>query len=204
MRALVNHAQSAHWAEQGLAHIAAVISNEPQAAGLAFAQQVGIATEVVPHRLFPNRDSFDVALMEVIDRYEPDLVLLAGFMRILTPSFVTHYADRLINIHPSILPNFKGLHTHQAALDAGVKVHGATVHMVTAELDHGAYIMQSCVEVKNDDTAESLAARVLQTEHIIYPQVLDWYVNDQLVMAAGKVSLTNGASQVYMLSPHTL
>lgn len=198
MRAIVEYVAQFGWQEAGLARIAAVVSNEPNAAGLAFAAEKNIPTRILNHREFTSRESFDAALQNVVDEFSPDLVVLAGFMRILTSKFVVHYEGRMLNIHPSILPNFKGLHTHQAALEAGVKVHGATVHFVTSELDNGAYVMQSCVPVCSDDTAQTLAARVLRTEHVIYPQVLDWWVHDQLVWQNGQVVVKNGAQQVLM------
>lgn len=195
MRALVEYAQT-----QPNAHVAAVVSNNPDAAGLAFAQAQGIATAVVRHQDYVSRADFDVALMAQIDQYAPDVVFLAGFMRILTADFTKHYARRMFNIHPSILPSFKGLHTHQAALDAGVKVHGATVHGVTAELDHGPIVLQSAVPVLADDTADTLAARVLKTEHRIYPQVLDWWLHDRLVWNDDGIRVLPDAAQVYFES----
>lgn len=163
-------------------NISAVISNRPDAKGLDYAVQRGIATGVVDHKTFPNREAFDAELMMKIDEHQPDLVILAGFMRVLTPSFVNHFIGRLINIHPSLLPTFTGLHTHERALDAGVQIHGCTVHYVTAELDHGPIIIQAAVPVLPNDDATSLAARVLQQEHAIYPQALRWLIE-------GKVSL---------------
>lgn len=181
MKAIVEHAKAQAWEAQGLARIAAVVSNRADAGGLAFAAEQGIATVVLSHKDFASREAYDAALMAKIDAFAPDLVVLAGFMRILTPAFTHHYARRMFNIHPSILPNFKGLHTHEQALAAGVKVHGATVHGVTAELDHGPIVMQSSVPVLADDTADTLAARVLKTEHIIYPQVVQWFVEEGLI-----------------------
>ena len=181
MKAIVQHAQQQAWETNGLARIAAVVSNRADAGGLAFAAEQGIPTVVLSHKDFASREAYDAALMAKMDAYAPDLVVLAGFMRILTPAFTNHYARRMFNIHPSILPNFKGLHTHEQALAAGVKVHGATVHGVTAELDHGPIVMQSSVAVLPDDTADTLAARVLKTEHIIYPQVVQWFIEDGLV-----------------------
>ena len=181
MKAIVQRAQQQAWEANGLARIAAVVSNRADAGGLAFAAEQGIPTVVLSHKDFASREAYDAALMEKIDAYAPDVVVLAGFMRILTPAFTNHYARRMFNIHPSILPNFKGLHTHEQALAAGVKVHGATVHGVTAELDHGPIVMQSSVAVLPDDTADTLAARVLKTEHIIYPQVVQWFIEDGLV-----------------------
>ena len=181
MKAIVQRAQQQAWEANGLARIAAVVSNRADAGGLTFAAEQGIPTVVLSHKDFASREAYDAALMAKMDAFMPDLVVLAGFMRILTPEFTNHYARRMLNIHPSILPNFKGLHTHEQALAAGVKVHGATVHGVTAELDHGPIVMQSSVAVLPDDTADTLAARVLKTEHIIYPQVVQWFIEDGLV-----------------------
>ena len=181
MKAIVQRAQQQAWEAHGLARIAAVVSNRADAGGLTFAAEQGIPTVVLSHKDFASREAYDAALMAKMDAFMPDLVVLAGFMRILTPEFTNHYARRMLNIHPSILPNFKGLHTHEQALAAGVKVHGATVHGVTAELDHGPIVMQSSVAVLPDDTADTLAARVLKTEHIIYPQVVQWFIEDGLV-----------------------
>jgi phosphoribosylglycinamide formyltransferase-1 len=154
------------------ARVAAVLSNRADAQGLAFAQDHGIATAVLDHKTFASREAFDAALMAEIDRYAPDLVVLAGFMRILTPGFVAHYAGRLLNIHPSLLPAFPGLNTHQRAIDAGCRFAGATVHQVTAELDHGAILAQAVVPVLSNDIPDTLAARVLTQEHLIYPQAV--------------------------------
>ncbi len=159
-------------AEQWPANIAAVISNKAGAGGLKTAEAAGIPAVTLEHRSFPDRDSFDRALAEAIDRFEPDLVVLAGFMRILTAAFVQHYHGRLLNIHPSLLPSFPGLATHQQALDAGVKFHGATVHFVTPELDHGPIVEQAVVPVLEGDTEDVLAARVLEQEHVIYPRAV--------------------------------
>jgi phosphoribosylglycinamide formyltransferase-1 len=159
-------------AEQWPARIAAVISNKADAGGLAFAQANGIPTAVVPSKDFTDRAEFDAALQDTIDRFEPDLVVLAGFMRILTPPFVEHFAGRMLNIHPSLLPKFPGLATHRQALDAGEARHGATVHVVTAELDHGPVLGQAEVEVLPGDTEATLSARVLVQEHILYPRVI--------------------------------
>ena len=181
MKAIVEHARKKAWQVQGVARVAAVVSNRADAGGLAYAAEQGIPTVVLSHRDFASREAYDAELMKQIDAFLPDLVVLAGFMRILTPAFTNHYARRMFNIHPSILPSFKGLHTHEQALKAGVKVHGATVHGVTAELDHGPIVMQSCVPVLADDNADTLAARVLKTEHIIYPQVVEWFVRGGLI-----------------------
>lgn len=168
-------------AHDPLVEVRAVISNRADAAGLQFAQQQGIATEVLEHQNFSSREAFDQALMARIDEYTPDLLVLAGFMRILTPEFVTHYAGRLINIHPSLLPKYKGLHTHARALAAGDSVHGATVHFVTAELDAGPVILQAEVPVFPDDDEDSLAARVLAQEHIIYPKAIHLFAERQVI-----------------------
>lgn len=162
------------------AEVSAVISNRPDAAGLAFAEQQGIATQTLDHKQFDSREAFDSKLAETIDSYQPDYVILAGFMRILTAEFVEHYANRLINIHPSLLPKFKGLDTHQRAIDAGETEHGASVHFVTAELDDGPVILQARVPVLEDDTAESLAHRVLEQEHQLYPAAINKLVNSSL------------------------
>ena len=172
MAAIVRAAQQQRWAKRLDARVAAVISNRPDAKGLALAREAGIATAVVDHKAFADRQAFDAALMAEVDRQAPSLVVLAGFMRILTPGFVAHYEGRLINIHPSLLPAFPGLHTHQRAIDMGCRVAGVTVHQVTAELDHGAILAQAVVPVLPDDTADTLAARVLTQEHLIYPRVV--------------------------------
>ncbi|BDZ75160.1 phosphoribosylglycinamide formyltransferase [Methylophaga marina] len=166
-------------AQQIDATVSAVISNRPDAAGLDYAKAQSIATAVVDHKTFSDRDSFDKALAERIDDYKPDFVILAGFMRILTSGFVEHYRNKLINIHPSLLPKFKGLNTHQRAIDAGEKEHGASVHFVTAELDDGPVIMQAKVNILADDSAESLAARVLDQEHQLYPAAIQKLVNSK-------------------------
>jgi phosphoribosylglycinamide formyltransferase-1 len=172
MAAIVRTAQQQQWDKRLGARVAAVVSNKADAAGLAFAQAQGIATEVLDHKPFATREAFDTALAERIDRHDPALVVLAGFMRILTPGFVAHYAGRLLNIHPSLLPAFTGLHTHQRAIDAGCKFAGCTVHQVTAELDVGPILDQAVVPVLPGDTAASLAARVLTQEHVVYPRAV--------------------------------
>ena len=176
MGAIVQAAERERWAERLNARVAAVISNKADASGLALAREAGIATAVVDHQAFADqpqpREAFDAALMATIDRHQPALVVLAGFMRILTPGFVQHYAGRLVNIHPSLLPAFPGLRTHERAIQAGCKVAGATVHHVTAELDHGPILAQAVVPVLPDDTPEVLAARVLSQEHRLYPQAI--------------------------------
>jgi phosphoribosylglycinamide formyltransferase-1 len=160
--------------------IRAVISNRPYAAGLKHAQQAGIPTHILDHDLFTDRPSFDQALRELIDSYTPGLIVLAGFMRILTDAFVTHYLGRMLNIHPSLLPAFPGLNTHRRALDAGVKEHGASVHFVTCDVDGGPVIIQARVPVLTCDTVETLARRVLEQEHIIFPQALRWFAERRL------------------------
>jgi len=176
MAAIVRAAQRNNWASHYGAQVAAVISNRAEAGGLALAREQGIATQVLAHGSYANREAFDAALAQAIDRYDgpgqPALVVLAGFMRILTPAFVARYAGRLLNIHPSLLPAFPGLHTHQRALEAGCKFAGATVHQVTAELDHGPILAQVVVPVLPGDDADSLAARVLMQEHLIYPRAI--------------------------------
>jgi phosphoribosylglycinamide formyltransferase-1 len=168
---------------------AAVISNRPDASGLAWAAARGVATAVVDHKAHPSRDSFDAALAAEIDRHAPDLVVLAGFMRVLGDDFVRRYEGRLINIHPSLLPAFPGLRTHAAALAAGVKLHGATVHFVTPSLDSGPIVIQVAVPVLAADTEESLATRVLAQEHVIYPNALRWFLEGRLRLADGCVRL---------------
>jgi phosphoribosylglycinamide formyltransferase-1 len=162
--------------------VAAVISNDAQAGGLATAQQHRIATRIVDHRTHSGRAAFDEALGREIDSFDPDLVVLAGFMRILTAAFVDRYRGRLINIHPSLLPAFTGLHTHRRALEAGVKLHGCTVHFVTPELDHGPIVIQAAVPVHDDDSEDTLSARVLAEEHRIYPQALRWFCEGRLAI----------------------
>ena len=173
MAAIVAASRQRRWLERHGAGVAAVISNKAEAPGLAWASSHGIATAALDHRAFTSREAFDVALMQEIDRFEPALVVLAGFMRILTPGFVSHFAGRLVNIHPSLLPAFTGLHTHQRAIDAGCKVAGCTVHRVTSELDHGEILDQAVVPVLPGETAESLGARVLTQEHLVYPRAIE-------------------------------
>ena len=176
MAAIVRAAAQQRWAERFGARITAVISNTAEAGGLAWAQQQGLATAVVKHQDFASREAFDAVLARAIDAYAPSLVVLAGFMRILTPDFVARYDGRLLNIHPSLLPAFPGLHTHQRAIEAGCKVAGVTVHQVTAQLDRGSILAQAAVPVLADDTAQSLAARVLTQEHLLYPQAVQTWL----------------------------
>ncbi|HEY8027338.1 MAG TPA: phosphoribosylglycinamide formyltransferase [Burkholderiaceae bacterium] len=185
MQAIVNAAQTEQWP----VNIAAVISNRADAEGLQFAQQHGIAQHVVANRDYATREAFDAALREVIDQYKPALVVLAGFLRILTAPFVEHYAGRMLNIHPSLLPAFPGLHTHRQAIEAGAARHGATVHFVTAQLDHGPVVAQAEVEVLPGDTEQTLAARVLAQEHIIYPRAVRWFMEGCLSIVDGKVQV---------------
>jgi phosphoribosylglycinamide formyltransferase-1 len=172
MAAIVRSAQRDDWRRSRDAQVAAVISNRADAGGLAFAHEQGIATAVVDHKAFPTREAFEGELAAAIDRHQASLVVLAGFMRILTPSFVQRYEGRLLNIHPSLLPAFPGLHTHQRAIEAGCRFAGATVHQVTSELDHGPILEQAVVPIVPDETPEALAARVLTQEHIIYPRAI--------------------------------
>ena len=174
-------------------HCAAVISNRPEASGLAWAAARGVATAVVDHKAFVSRDAFDAALAEEIERHEPDLVLLAGFMRVLGQDFVKRFEGRLLNIHPSLLPSFPGLHTHAGALAAGVKIHGCTVHFVTPSLDCGPIVVQAAVPVLPGDTEADLAARVLVQEHIVYPGAARWFLEGRLSIADGRVRLADAA-----------
>ena len=193
MEAIVHTCAQEKWG----ARIAAVVSNKASAGGLAFAASHGIATEVVDHKQFDSREAFDTELARVIDQHQPDLVVLAGFMRILTEGFVRHYEGRLLNIHPSLLPAFPGLHTHERAIEAGCKLAGATVHLVTPELDHGPIVIQAAVPVLADDTGDTLSARVLRQEHQIYPRAVRWFVEGQLAVSAeGLVSQLGGQPQV--------
>ncbi|AXL51772.1 phosphoribosylglycinamide formyltransferase [Paraburkholderia caffeinilytica] len=198
MEAIVRACADEGWAAQ----VAAVIANRPDAAGLAFAASHGIATAVVDHRQYPDRDSFDAALAREIDSFAPDLVVLAGFMRVLTAGFVDHYAGRMLNVHPSLLPSFPGLKTHQQALDAGVRLHGASVHFVTSQLDHGPIVVQAAVPVEAGDTPATLAGRVLATEHIIYPRAVRWFVEGRLALDGLRVTLTPPEPQ-WLFAGHT-
>jgi phosphoribosylglycinamide formyltransferase-1 len=190
MEAIVRALEAGRWP----ARIAAVISNKPDARGLEFAQAHGIRTAVVASKEFASREAFDAALRDTIDGFAPDLVVLAGFMRILTAPFVEHYAGRMLNIHPSLLPLFPGLHTHRQALEAGVPEHGATVHFVTAELDHGPAILQARIAVLPGDTEERLAERLLEQEHVIYPQAVRLFVEDRLSIEDGEVRIAETIS----------
>lgn len=172
MAAIVRAAERDGWRKLYGAEVKAVISNRPDAGGLAFAREHGIAAEALDHKAFASREAFDAALAALVDRFDPALVVLAGFMRILTPGFVARYQGRLLNIHPSLLPAFPGLHTHQRALEAGCRFAGATVHQVTAELDYGPILAQAVVPIVPGDTPDAIAGRVLSQEHLIYPRAI--------------------------------
>jgi phosphoribosylglycinamide formyltransferase-1 len=189
MEAIVRALEAEKWP----ARIAAVVSNKADAKGLLFAQAHGIPTAVVPSKDFASRAEFDAALQQVVDGFAPDLVVLAGFMRILTAPFVEHYAGRMLNIHPSLLPLFPGLATHQQALEAGVLEHGATVHFVTAELDHGPVVVQARIPVLPGDTPDMLATRLLVEEHQLYPHAVRLFVEDRLSIEGGEVRIRQGA-----------
>jgi phosphoribosylglycinamide formyltransferase-1 len=192
MEAIVEACRREGWR----AEVAAVIANRPDAAGLGFAERHGIAARCVDHKAFPDREAFDTALAQAIDAFSPDLVVLAGFMRILGEDFVRRYEGRLLNVHPSLLPAFTGLHTHRRAIEAGCKAAGATVHFVTAELDHGPIVAQAVVPVMPTDTEATLAQRVLVREHALYPTAVRWFVHDELSLADGIVVHRLGASQL--------
>jgi phosphoribosylglycinamide formyltransferase-1 len=179
------------------AHFAGVIANHPQAKGLDFAREVGIPTFIIDHRDFVSREAFDAALIATIDELKPNLVVLAGFMRILTAGFIDQYQGRLMNIHPSLLPSFAGLHTHQRALDAGVSKHGATVHFVTTGVDEGPIISQAELTVVDGENEAQLAARVLRLEHQIYPRAVKWFIDDRLRVEGNKVKLTPPETQFF-------
>lgn len=198
MEAIVRSAQAELWESVLQARIAGVISNRPQAAGLAIARDLGVPTLALDHKIYATREAFDAALAQAIDAWQPDLVLLAGFMRVLTAGFVGRYAGRLMNIHPSLLPSFAGLDTHQRALDTGVKIHGSTVHFVTPDLDDGPIIIQAAVPVLAQDDASTLATRVLQQEHRIYPLAVRWFVEGQLQVEQGRVRQLQGQPQWLM------
>jgi phosphoribosylglycinamide formyltransferase 1 len=191
MRSIVQACAAERWP----ARVEAVIANRPDAAGLAWAAEQGIARAVVDHRTFASRDDFDAALARAIDAHAPDLVVLAGFMRILGAAFVRRYEGRMLNIHPSLLPAFTGLHTHRRAIEAGCKLAGVTVHFVTAELDHGPIVMQAAVPVLPDDDEDALSARVLAQEHVIYPRAVRWFVQGQLRVSGGVVRHAGGEPQ---------
>jgi phosphoribosylglycinamide formyltransferase-1 len=196
MRSIVQACAAERWP----ARVEAVIANRADAQGLDWAAEHGIATAVVDHKAYGSRDDFDAALARAIDAHAPDLVVLAGFMRILGAAFVRRYEGRMLNIHPSLLPAFTGLHTHRRAIDAGCKIAGVTVHFVTAELDHGPIVMQAAVPVLPDDDEDSLSARVLAQEHVIYPRAVRWFVQGQLRIERGVVRHAGGDPQ-WMVAP---
>ncbi len=175
--------------------VAAVISNVAGAGGLAIASRRGVPAMVVKHGDFPSRGAFEAAVAAEIDRFAPKLVAYAGFMRVVTAGFVERYAGRMLNIHPSLLPAFPGLRTHERALAAGVKVHGCTVHVVTPELDSGPIVIQAAVPVRDGDTADTLAARVLRQEHVVYPRAVHWFLDGKLVVESGLVRVKGGDAQ---------
>jgi len=182
------------------AQVGAVISNRPDAAGLKFAAQAGVETQVVDERAYASRDAFEGELAAAIDRRSPDLVALAGFMRVLGADFVRRYSGKLLNIHPSLLPAFPGLHTHRRALQEGVKLHGCTVHFVTPQVDHGPIVVQAAVPVRAGDTESALAARVLKQEHRIYPLALRWFLEDRLVVENGLVRVNGTEARQSILA----
>lgn len=194
LEALLDVASREAWATTLPARVAGVISNRHDAAGLAVAASRGVPSQVVDHRQHTSRDAFDAALMQAIDALRPDLVVLAGFMRVLTACFVDHYAGRLINVHPSLLPAFPGLATHRQALAAGVRVHGATVHFVSHEVDGGAIIGQAVVAVRPGDTEETLAARVLEQEHVLLPRCVRLVLEERVKLRQGRVVLRDAAA----------
>jgi phosphoribosylglycinamide formyltransferase 1 len=194
MRSIVEACESEKWPAQ----VVAVLSNRPDAAGLAFAAQHGIATEVVDHKAFATREAFDTALAQAIDANMPNLVVLAGFMRILGADCVRRYEGRMLNIHPSLLPAFPGLHTHRRAIEAGCKIAGATVHFVTALLDHGPIVLQAAVPVLPADDEGALSERVLAKEHVIYPRAVRWFVEGQLHTTGGLVTHSRGEPQMLL------
>jgi phosphoribosylglycinamide formyltransferase 1 len=197
MEAIVRACRSEGWP----AEVVAVLSNRADAAGLVFAREHGIATAVVEHKSYALREDFDEALAQAVQGFAPDVVVLAGFMRILGPAFVARFEGRLFNIHPSLLPAFPGLHTHRRALELGCQFAGATVHLVTAELDHGPIVVQAAVPVLPGDDEASLAARVLSQEHLIYPLALRWWVDGRLRVHAGRVQQLQGAAQWHWAAP---
>ena len=191
LEAIVKTAKAKSWDVQ----FTGVISNNPEAKGLEFAGSQGISTQVVDHRDFASREAFEQVLIEEIDRYGADLLVLAGFMRILTPAFIKHYEGRMINIHPSLLPLYPGLHTHERALEAGDKIHGATAHFVSAGVDEGPIICQGEVPILSNDDASSLAARVLKMEHYIYPLAVEWFIHQRLQIEGNTVRVHPPESQ---------
>ncbi|HEX4508482.1 MAG TPA: phosphoribosylglycinamide formyltransferase [Burkholderiaceae bacterium] len=196
LQAIVRAAREEAWP----ARVAAVVSNRPDAGALGYARAQGIATAALDHRAYPDREAFDAALARTLDAHAPDVIVLAGFMRILTPAFVRRYAGRLVNIHPSLLPAFPGLHTHRRAIESGCKVAGVTVHFVDAEVDQGPVIAQAVVPVLPDDDEARLGQRVLAVEHVLYPRAVGWIVRDELQVRDGRVSHRGGAAQ-WLMAP---
>jgi phosphoribosylglycinamide formyltransferase-1 len=199
LQAIVRAARDEGWP----ARVAAVVGNRPDAGGLEFAREQGIAAVALDHRAYPDRAAFDADLARAIEAHAADVIVLAGFMRILTPGFVRRFDGRLVNIHPSLLPAFAGLHTHRRAIESGCKLAGATVHFVDAEVDHGPIIAQAAVPVLASDDETRLAARVLAAEHVLYPRALGWIVRDELTLQGGRVVHRDGAPQ-WLVSPHEL
>ncbi|MBN8765722.1 MAG: phosphoribosylglycinamide formyltransferase [Thiobacillus sp. SCN 64-317] len=183
--------------------IVAVIGNRPQAEGLAYARERGLTAVALDHTGYPDRAAFDARLADEVAQHRPDLVVLAGYMRILSPAFIARFEGRLLNIHPALLPMFPGLNTHERALAEGVKIHGCTVHFVTVELDHGPIVAQAAVPVRADDTPDTLAARVLAQEHRIYPQAIRWFAEGRLINMQGRVNLKDDPASQSVLSPGT-
>jgi phosphoribosylglycinamide formyltransferase 1 len=198
MQAIVNACRDERWPAQ----VVAVISNRPSAQGLEFAQSCGIATRTVDHQTFASREAFDAQLADTLDAFAPDVVVLAGFMRILTGTFVRRFEGRMLNVHPSLLPAFTGLYTHRRALAAGCKLAGVTVHFVTAELDHGPIVAQAWVPILPGDTEALLSERVLALEHQMYPRTVRWMVEDALRVREGVVTHTRGQSQLFFDVAH--
>jgi len=186
------------------AMVCAVISNEASAKGLQIARDAGVDTRVISHHAYASRASFDRCLADTIEEYRPDLIVLAGFMRILTEEFIRRFSGRIMNIHPSLLPAFPGLDTHRRAIDEGVKLHGCTVHFVTTALDHGPIVIQSAVPVRPDDDEDRLAARVLELEHAVYPRAIQWFLDDQLVVEGNRVKVSAACNYTGVLASPSL
>lgn len=199
LEALLRTARAENWRADPGIQVAAVISNQAQARGLQVARDHGIVASVLPHANFASREAFDAALAEAIDPHQPALIVLAGFMRLLTPAFVSRYRGRLLNIHPSLLPAFAGLHTHRRALQAGVRLHGATVHFVSEQVDGGPIVAQAAVAVRPDDTEEALAARVLAQEHVLLPRCVRWILEGRVRLDGGRVTVQGIESQELLI-----
>jgi phosphoribosylglycinamide formyltransferase 1 len=198
LAAIVRTAQAERWQADSGIRVAAVISNQPQARGLQVARDYGVPASVLTQAQFASREAFDAALADAVDAHQPSLIVLAGFMRVLTPGFVSRYAGRLLNIHPSLLPAFPGLHTHRRALEAGVRLHGATVHFVSEQVDSGPIVAQAVVPVRPDDTEEALAARVLAQEHLLLPRCVRWVLDGRVRLDGGRV-VTEGVAPQELL-----